>query len=495
MSTSEYSYGAALPRRIPAARRAGSVTLALLLLLVVGSWIAVADGLTRPAKSVETLVGSDALLYEPFLGGLVFAAATFPLVLLHAWQVGASKREGLLLWFVLCTVAYAKDFAYLQVPQTPLYVTDIVLAVLMFSTFIWPRLRWVSLRSPLMLGLLAFLVLGVVALIRGILSGSEVTRSFRDFSMVVYPAFVLIGLHMLVSWESLQRVGQMLIMGALMASLNGVAWFVAQPGLRRYIAFGIWIAVALVGLVVMMLKRLLPTALGVPLAFLLVLGLMVSNARTLYVVLGIAGLLFLLAGRNLGRVNKKALIKVLAVVTIAIVATVTFLTQTKAGQDYVARESEQLVSGVARAEDDDNAQFRLLAWGEAMLRFIDQPVLGEGFGIPFTFELADSDPRPHNTYLTVLYKMGLTGILPLLFSLGYVLRKSAQVLRRHAEDPKVYMLHVLLLSQIMLCSYGVLNLLLESPFLASLFWLNLGMCWRAALLLRRNHAAEARVAA
>jgi O-antigen ligase len=346
-----------------------------------------------------------------------------------------------------------------------------------------------------MLGLAAFFALGVVALLRGILSGAEVTRSFRDFSMVVYPAFVLVGLHMLVKWESLERVGLMLIVGAAMASLNGVAWFVATPGLRRYIAYGIWITIAIVGVAVAMIRRLLRPSLGIPIVVLLTLGLFVANARTLYVVLGVAGLLFLLSGRHLGkRVDRRSLFKIVGAVAIIIVATVTFLTQTKAGQDYVAQETEQLVSGVAHSEDDDNAQFRVLAWGEAALRFAAQPVMGEGYGIPFTFELAEGDARPHNTYLTVLYKMGVTGILPLLFTLGYVLWKAIQVFRRSGDDPHGYVLHLLLLAQVMLCAYGVLNLLLESPFLASLFWLNLGMCWRATLLLR-NGVATAQIAA
>jgi len=48
---------------------------------------------------------------------------------------------------------------------------------------------------------------------------------------------------------------------------------------------------------------------------------------------------------------------------------------------------------------------------EALCRI---PLAGEGFGVPFIFDrlFLENDPRPHNTFFTVLYKMGLAGFLP-----------------------------------------------------------------------------------
>jgi hypothetical protein len=47
---------------------------------------------------------------------------------------------------------------------------------------------------------------------------------------------------------------------------------------------------------------------------------------------------------------------------------------------------------------------------------------------------------------------------------------------------------LLVIVQFSFCAYGGLNLLLESPFLASLFWINIGMTLSAITLLRKEQA-------
>ena len=81
------------------------------------------------------------------------------------------------------------------------------------------------------------------------------------------------------------------------------------------------------------------------------------------------------------------------------------------------RAETELVSGTLNYSDDPNATFRFMAWFEAFQRFAESPVLGEAYGIPFKFDLDESDARPHNTYLTVLYKMGVLGLMPLVLLL------------------------------------------------------------------------------
>src|SRR4029077_15468602 len=103
------------------------------------------------------------------------------------------------------------------------------------------------------------------------------------------------------------------------------------------------------------------------------------------------------------RVSARSL-RLLAGITVALLLVLWAASQTKAGTAMVERAGTELVSGTLNYSDDPNAKFRLVAWFEAFQRFSANPVLGEAYGIPFTFEFDAGDARPHNTYLTVLYK-------------------------------------------------------------------------------------------
>jgi len=218
----------------------------------------------------------------------------------------------------------------------------------------------------------------------------------------------------------------------------------------------------------------------------LCLGLMLANARSLFVSLAILLLVRLLRERLAHkkiRVAHSVLILVTAAVMVSLAAFV-FL-RTDAGRDFAERSAEELASGVLNTRQDANWQFRLSAWKEAWRRFEEYPFAGEGFGIPFTFEglSLDNDPRPHNTFLTVLYKMGLAGFLPLLALLGYFLWSTIGAAPRNFEIRRVALLQIVVSAQLAFLLYGTANLMLESPFLAALFWATLGLGLRIVRML------------
>ena len=127
-----------------------------------------------------------------------------------------------------------------------------------------------------------------------------------------------------------------------------------------------------------------------------------------------------------------------------------------------------------------------MAWFEALQRFGQHPMIGEGYGIPFVFDIDSADARPHNTYLTILYKMGLVGFLPLAILVGMLHWKGWVAVRSFAQSQESTVLYIILTSQLVMCLFGSLNLLLESPFLASIFWLLMGVGIRAIYLLRHS---------
>src|SRR5260370_1147237 len=105
----------------------------LVLIAVLGTVIVVADGLTRTPVLDTDAYWNGPLEYQPYLGAVLLAGLTLALMFGYVRRAGISVTEGLLLWFVFCTTAYTRDFSYIHLPRTPLFVTGIVFVLLFLS--------------------------------------------------------------------------------------------------------------------------------------------------------------------------------------------------------------------------------------------------------------------------------------------------------------------------------------------------------------------------
>jgi len=221
--------------------------------------------------------------------------------------------------------------------------------------------------------------------------------------------------------------------------LNGLAWFLAAP--QEKALYLLWnLHSDSVGRDVRRDgERTSAAAHGVDARRPVLPGLALANARTLFVALPILLVAGLCAGgiaRRKSLRHPKVLTTLVAATVLIGALTILFL-RTDTGRDFAERSSQELASGVLHSEEDANWQFRLSAWKEAWRRFEEYPLAGEGYGIPFVFEMLpiDNDPRPHNTFLTVLYKMGLIGFLPLLLLLVHFFWSAAGAAYRISKTP------------------------------------------------------------
>lgn len=462
-----------------AKRKNNVVNIWMIATIVVGTAIVLADGLTRGPWTEREAYWNESFEYQPYAGAAWLAAVSLLLMFLYVRKARLALAEGLFLWFVFCTTAYTKDFAYIRWPGTPLFVTEAVLGIL----FLWYLLvsRSKEIRLPVAVNVLLLLLIaaGALAAARGLLGQRNPIFVLRDWALVAYPTFLPVTHRLFSNWLSIKRLVIWFTLGAALSVLNGMAWFLAVPQERRFIFYGIYVLIALVGVLIALATRLLSARWGWVLAALFCLGLAVANARSLFV--GLAGLVVtgLCGGALFLRRAMRVRTTMTALVAIILIASaVAFLfLRTEAGRDFADRSGQELVSGVLNSGEDANWQFRLSAWKEAWKRFVSYPLAGEGFGIPFTFELLpfDNDPRPHNTFLTVLYKMGLIGFVPLLALLTYFLWSVMRGLCRNSKNHGVALAWIVVLAEIAFCFYGSANLLLESPFLASLFWVFMGL--------------------
>jgi len=460
------------------------INIWLVLIVVLGAVVAFSDGLTRTPFTEPEASWNGPLEYKPYLGAFLLAGITFPLMIVYARKARITLTEGLFLWFAFCTTAYARDFSYVRWPGAPLFVTDVVLLILLLSIFILPRPHYPQSPLAVNLFLVLFLAAGVLSAVRGFWEHRDPILVVRDTALVEYSFFMLIAYHLFRSWLSVKRVATWFLLGTVVGALNGLGWFIAAPEERRFIYYGIYILISLAGTLVAITKRLIRGRVGWVCASLLFVGLLLANARSLFVALAILVLLGLMGGRSVwGKIRVAHLVPTLLTgVVLFTLATFLFL-RTEVGRDFAERSTAELDSGVFHSGEDPDWQFRLIAWKEAWRRFEEYPLAGEGFGVPFTFEIWDNDPRPHNTFLTVIYKMGLIGSLPLVTLLGYWLIQGLRAVQRNSTSSHLGFLQIAVLAQIAFCLYGMANLLLESPFLASLFWAVTGLSLKMIRML------------
>jgi O-antigen ligase len=455
----------------------------LLFVILVGATIAFIDGISSRYNDDWEYDQTESLSYQPSAAVFVFAILTLPLAFQYFRQQQASASEALVLCYLLGVTAYTKDFAYLKIPGIPLYITDYILAFLIIRYLFWPKFHWYSLRSWPMLSAAALLCVGGLAAIRGIFGGQSVLLVLRDFGLVAYVLFLPIGVLLVKNWASVKRVLLVFCVGSAILSFHAIGYAASNPGQRRYILYPVLLAGAFVASFAGVQNRIFERKLGWFLTAVTGFGLLLANARTEFVaVLGAFGLMFLL-GPSVRRSSMINRLKTLA--TFVCIATVLFtvLLQTKSGSAFATRITDDFVMGVLNPSEDPTAQFRFLAWAEAINRFLQQPILGEGYGIPFTFDTYDSDPRPHNTYLTFLYKTGAIGLLVLAGLLGVFFFKVFLGARRHHQERNSPLPYMIGLALIAVSATGLFTFVFESPFVSAPYWLLVAAGYRSLHLL------------
>jgi O-antigen ligase len=464
------------------------------LILIVGCVVAVADGLTRPEMLIDA--PEDTFTYQAIWGAWAFALLMLPLCLQYARAARTRIQEGILLWFILGMVTFAKDFSYIRLPGVPIFITDVLLVLFLMRLFIGPgrtRIRFDSIQTRL---LLLYFGVGLITLLRSVLERHDMLLTFRDFAIAFYCLFAFVGYAVIRNWEGIRRVFFFFVLGAIFSCIDAFFWLLNHPGGRRYLSPGDYVLAAFLGILVATDRKVVGPVLGYSVAALLGIGVFLSNARTLYVEL--AFMLFLMAILRPGTWSKvrKIRLKALIIGSLVVAFGIGILAQTRVGSAFIDRSFEQLISGTVDYQDDPNAVFRLSAWAETLSLAAQHPLFGIGYGVildPFTFELAKqgsaqqeysvhTDTRPHNTYLTVLYQMGLAGLIALLCLLFQFFGSGWKTLRRSQHDATSMWLYLALMAQLVMCLYGGFNLFLETPFLASIFWLGIGVAWRILYL-------------
>jgi O-antigen ligase len=130
--------------------------------------------------------------------------------------------------------------------------------------------------------------------------------------------------------------------------------------------------------------------------------------------------------------------------------------------------------------EEANAAWRAAFWLNVVSLWSTSPVFGVGFSHDFfneePFHVAIADHYdPHNSYLAILARTGVSGLLIVSVATFVVIRLLIRMLRQSKCEDTVFISGCLLSCFAALSVFASMNVTLESPYHAIFFWLLIGM--------------------
>jgi O-antigen ligase len=408
----------------------------------------------------------------------------------------------MLVAFVACTAGFYREFAHLALPvgAGALYVTELVLVALLGIAFLPSLARGVlELRiAPGGALLLAFIAWGLICLYRGRADGLQ---SLRQCATNYYCMFALLVPYLLRDTKDFRRLGIAVCIGTAVAFAMAVQRLaygepsVTSTGALRYHSF---IGVGASFVIFWLLGSATSSRREGVLKSCLVLGiaaatLLLTQQRSTAVALVAAGAAWSLWGwrtradRSLGSpvlIISLMIALCLGIMLFGDLATMTF----------------ERLKTVLPSEGDHNTSWRLFLWALLLRGVLDSPIIGHGFGWnhpTFAFEgvVYGYEERVgvgvHNSYVFVLYKEGLIGLLLLtgfLILAGMIVRRVA----RSWSGAERALFGAFYAAFIFVAVFACFNVVLEGPYMGSLFWLYSAACMNMAVVLNRARSSSGR---
>ncbi len=381
--------------------------------------------------------------------GEVIPAITVSLIVVSGIALLTSVTSALLYLCFIASVISSEFYEdHLMLPGNLHFCEALFLVVWGVAFVAWlqeRRLGWR--RTRLDRPMLVFLGLVVASIGLGLFYGQDVRQVMRD---VRYPLYYVL-FFIATGFFDLRRRGMFLTVLVISAAVVGVEYlieFVRTVDLSYAGAFyrvarreGLLLPMGVLVLAAAFLydtspvRRMLGGFLLVPIG----LALVVTMGRAmwgslLFGLFCVGGLVLLDRGRNRGR-----RLLILMLIPVLLLGLGYYFQQiTGAGvEDMAAHRLRRTVT-----EGDLEIQGRLLAYALALEKIWQRPVLGGGHGATISYLRVDEYSRPYvftsggvdNTYLTIMMRMGILGVIAFLWIFVRGLRIAYGMFRR-TDDP------------------------------------------------------------
>lgn len=336
-----------------------------------------------------------------------------------------------------------------------------------------PALR----RDAVFLSLWAFLAYGLFSMVRSLpIVGWSAVLAFR--LQFFYGLLFVLTYEALETVTSRRRLLYALLFSAVVVGLQGLYNVAtgtpvgAMTGSRttRYLsgiqAMVLFFALAFITGTVWIRRR---PGWSLALGALFVSGILLSQARSVWLGALIAVAVIVLATSDWKRLGKRLVAPTVALVLAIVWAGANLQRLPVVGDVYRRLTSFQ------KLEEDPTAIWRLVVWGEALLALRASPFLGLGLGKRFVyFDTVrgdwDRDSQLHNSYLELAYYTGAIGAGLLILFQVLVLRTTLLAATRARGTPKAGVLLALAACQICLAAVAFTNVIGASMAATTFSW-------------------------
>jgi O-antigen ligase len=402
--------------------------------------------------------------------------------------------------FLVLLYAGSREFAYLGVAfgDVTIFVSEICLAVtgaLLLRNL--PTLREFRKSGVCPLPLAAYLLLGCVALARGV---SEFgLEAIRDSALCYYAVAFILTVLLTQTWRAVKLLIITCYFGWALAGIlvfykyaEGLGIYLPAHEVVRYAAgsqavsavASVGSAVAIIGQSVNRRVKLLFYALGLGQ---LLVALFLIQHRSL--IIALAGTLLVVIYCCLPYRWPIIVLALWCVVAVGLLPV--FLGGKLGDLPPIVGQTLQRLETILAPQEDANSHWRIVVWKEALKSGATHPILGTGFGPPFAVDLGyrvDHDIDPHNSYVAIFYRLGIPGILALLFLWVPILREA--FLSCRSDPERRLWVGMALSGHVGVAIFAFFNVAFEGPYMGIPFWVSLAIVQQASRVVRYEMADQ-----
>lgn len=380
--------------------------------------------------------------------------------------------------FVHCLLVccFGQAYAKLKVPGTPLFTTEVVLALSVISgTAAIRSVPWDGFTKATS----AFVALGALWVAISGLGGFD-SAGTKAFSFFAYSGFYFVVRGGVATdadrWRFVQVFGIAAFVGVALGlfqmqsgtpllttvfeetTTGSTRWLPGEFALYALLATAV---VLVTSLVERRMRRRSVIVLGVSAA-----ELILAQHRSGFVALAFA----LLATGVLLIGSRDVLNRLFKIATLLFVGLAVFVVVF--GGDYIYATLDRVMS--IGDTSDANIDWRLLSWYEVFNGILDQP-LGHGFATwDFLFTSFDPLTGSHNSFLDLCYRVGVPGLLIFLALPILLIVSVRQRVQRTGASAQLLLVCICACTMALLV-YASFNVVLETPYMSIFFWILMGL--------------------
>jgi len=454
------------------------------------------SSVARPGSWTNSIGESAVRVWDTIWGITLLSIGTVSYVLS---TYSKSMSRGVLFFLVVGTAAFTRDFSKLRIG--PLYITEICMALLLVNVGTLLAQKKAALLPANRLArqtvymVIAYVIYGALRFGIDLASGAfgDLSPSLRNFAIVYYASFSVLG------WVVIRGPDSRAVIRAILTAIVLVSTIASLWTVIKYIlGLPLWVddsefdvtkVIAGHAVVFAMLSLLVElnvlwlckTASGgrrfisVIVLLLNILYIYLSGHRSALIACGIGIVTMIVSVKSPLRDRLRSKVRWRWVICALLIVVVGSYILSSHLQEFTLKYRTML-DPLAEI----NAAWRAAYWLNVFALWRSAPITGVGFSHDFyneeplhvyPFEHYD----PHNSYLALLARTGVCGLLLVVATVFVFSRLMIQVLRHAGSDQIVFLASCLLSCFVTVGTFASFNVTLESPYHAIFFWLIVGM--------------------